>query len=275
MARLAKKQLLNVVEDAIHEGGWYFLCLSPIGSHPARYQIYRGGQSHRVRIHIWNLTRGGQNRPKDEWRIQATGVDRFEPEPDGKTLILGWQNEWGVFAGFDFTRHRAELGRSSSIQLRDAALHQAVVDGFAPHNKGNGELAIAFRPDCLAAYVANLESLHECGRAAEEIEMLNRIGQEPGTVDDSEVEEKIAEPRRYAVLSTKRALREMGFRKRCSRPTARVAPCAASSYDFSMARISCRLRILTAPTTASPCVPCIIARSTGLSSRSTSSSGFM
>ena len=233
MARLAKKQLLNVVEDAIHEGGWYFLRLSPIGSHPARYQIYRGGQSHRVRVHIWNLTPGGQNRPEDEWRIQATGVDRFEPEPDGKTLILGWQNEWGVFAGFDFTRHRAELGYSPSIQIREAALHQAVVDGFAPHNKGNGELAIAFRPDCLAAYVANLESLHECGRAAGEMEMLSRIGQDPDAVDDMEVEEKIAEPRRYAVLSTKRALRETGFRKR-----------VLTAYGQSCAMCGIQLRLL-------------------------------
>lgn len=214
MARLAKEQLFDVVEDAIHESGWYFLCLSPIGSHPARYQIYRDGQSHRVRVYIWNLTPGGQNRPEDEWRIQATGVDRFEPEPDGKTLILGWQNEWGVFAGFDFARHRARLGTSSSIQLREAALHQTVMDGFAPHDKGSGELAIAFRPDCLAAYIANLESLHECGQAAGEIETLSRIGQDPDAVDDTEVEENIAEPRRYAVLSTKRALRETGFRKR-------------------------------------------------------------
>ncbi len=233
MARLAKKQLLNVVEGAIREGGWYFLRLSPIGSHPAQYQIYRDGQSHRVRVHIWNLTRGGQNRPEDEWRIQATGVDRFEPEPDGKTLILGWQDEREVFAGFDFARHRADLGISPSIQLREAALHQAVLDGFAPHNKGNGELAIAFRPDCLAAYVANLESLHECGRAAEEIEMLSRIGQDPDAVDDTEVEEKIAESRRYAVLSTKRALRETGFRKR-----------VLTAYGQSCAMCGIQLRLL-------------------------------
>ena len=233
MTRLTKKQLLNVVENAIRESGWYFFCLPPIGSHPARYQLYRDGQNHGVRVYIWNLTPGGQNRPEDEWRIQATGVDRFEPEPDGKTLILGWQSEWEVFAGFDFARHRSPLGDSPSIQLREAALHQAVMDGFAPHNKGNGELAIAFRPDCLAAYVTNLESLHECGQAAGEIETLSRIGQDPDAVDDMEIEEKIAEPRRYAVLSTKRALRETGFRKR-----------VLTAYSQSCAMCGIQLRLL-------------------------------
>ena len=233
MTRLAKEELLNVFENAIRESGWCFLCLSPIGDHPARYQIYRDGHSHRARVYIWNLTPGGRNRPEDEWRIQATGVDRFEPEPNGKTLILGWRDEWKVFAGFDFAKHQGDLGYSPSIQLREAALRQAAKDGFAPHNKGNGELAIAFRPDCLAAYVANIESLHECGQTAGEIETLSRIGQNPAGVDDAEVEEKIAEPRRYAVLSAKRALRETGFRKR-----------VLTAYGQSCAMCGIQLRLL-------------------------------
>ena len=233
MALLDKKQLLKVVEDAIRESGWCFLHLPSVEIHPARYQLYRDGQSHRVRVYIWNLTPGGQNRPKDEWRIQATGVDHFEPEPDGKTLILGWQDEWEVFAGFDFSCHQGNLGYSPSIQLREAALHQAIVSGFAPHNKGNGELAIAFRPDCLATYVANIESLHECGQTAGEREILSRVGQDPDGIDDAEVEETIAEPRRYAVLATKRALRETGFRKR-----------VLTAYDQSCAMCGVQLRLL-------------------------------
>ena len=234
MARLTKSQLLNVVENAIRESGWYFLCLPSDGNHPARYQLHRDDQSHKVRVYIWNLTPGGQNRPEDEWRIQVTGVDRFEPEPAGKTLILGWQDEWEVFAGFDLVRHQGNLGYSPSIQLREAALHRAVVDGFALHNKGNGELAIAFRPDCLAAYVANIESLHECGQAAGELEVLSRIGLDPDGVEDAEIENKINdESRRYAVLSTKRALRETGFRKR-----------VLTAYGQSCAMCGLQLRLL-------------------------------
>lgn len=214
MARLTKSQLLHVVENAIRESGWNFLYLTPTGEHPARYQIYRGDSGYRARVYIWNLTHGGQNRPADEWRIQVTGLDRFAPEIGGKTIILGWWDEVGVFAGFDYTRHAGELGASPSIQLREAALHKAVTRGFAPHNKGNGELAIAFRPDFLGTYVENLESLHQCGQADQEIEVLRQIGEDPDEVRDEEIEREVAGPRRYAVISAKRALREIDFRDR-------------------------------------------------------------
>ena len=233
MGRLTKGQLLSVVEMAIRESEWSFLHLPLVGNSHARYQLYRDSRSHRVCVYIWNLTPGGNNRPGDEWRIQVTGIDHFEPEPDSKTLILGWQNEWGVFAGFDFAKHQDELGASPSIQLREDALHQAVIDGFAPHNKGNDELVIAFRPDFFASYVDAIESIHECGQVASEIEMLNRIAQNPEGVGDGEVEDEIAEPRRYAVISTKRALREVGFRTR-----------VLTAYGQSCAMCGVQLRLL-------------------------------
>lgn len=215
MARLTKPDLLQVVEDAIRESGWSILYLSPTGTHPARYQVYQGIQNYQIRVYIWNLTHGGGKfRPSDEWRIQVTGINRFEPELGGKTIILGWRDDIGIFTGFDFARHHGALGASPSIQLREHALHQAVIHGFAPHNKGNGELAIAFRPDFFTSYVENLESLHECGAANGEVELLHRLGTDPDDVDDSDIEETIAESRKYAVISTKRALRENDFRDR-------------------------------------------------------------
>ena len=214
MVRLTKPQLFHVVENAVRESGWNLLYLSPAGTHPARYQLYRDNVSFRVRVYIWNLTHGGQNRSLEEWRIQVTGINHFEPEIGGKTLILGWWEETGVFAGFDFSHHGGEFGASPSIQIHEAALHQAVIHGFAPHIKDNGELAIAFRPDFLASYLENLESLHECGQALEEVAVLRQIGEEPGDVDDADIEEEVAEPRRYAVISTKRALRSNDFRER-------------------------------------------------------------
>ena len=214
-SRLNKGQLLGVVEAAIRDSGWNYLHVSARGRHPARYQVYRGDRSYAVRVYIWNLTHGGKSRPQDEWRIQATGVSRFQREPDGKTLILGWRPDLGVLAGFDAGRHSGRLGASPSIQLREAALKQAAIDGLATHNKGSGELAIAFRPELLAAYLDNLELLHECGRLPADFDMLNRVAQDPDGVDDDEVEQEIEdEQRRYAVLATKRALRDGSFRHR-------------------------------------------------------------
>ena len=214
MARLRKPELLNVVERALRDDGFNILHLSQPGTHPGRYQVFRGDQTYRLCVYIWNLTHGGRNRPVDEWRIQVTGIDSFQPEPGGKTLILGWWDDTSVFAGFDLSRHTGNFGASPSIQLQEAALHQAVINGFAPHNKGNGELAIAFRPDFLPTYIENLELLHGCGEVSREIELLHQIGQDPASLTDTEITEDIAEPRRYAFVSTRKALRDIDFRDR-------------------------------------------------------------
>lgn len=175
-------------------------------------------------IYIWNLTHGGGLvRPSDEYRIQITGISRpdsvnqFRPEIAGKTLILGWWDDVGVFAGFDYTRHAGPLGSSPSIQIREEALHKATVKGFAPHNRGNGELAIAFRPEFIATYIQNLEALHECGESDREIEILDAIANDPAVVEEASIEENVAQQRQYAVVSTKRALRDINFRDRVLR----------------------------------------------------------
>lgn len=214
MARLSKPALLHVFESSIREAGWNFLHLSPRGEHPARYQVYQGEKSFRVKVYIWNLTPGGQNRPEDEWRIQITGVDEFVPEPGARTVLLGWWDDVSVFAGFDIRRHLGPFGASPSIQLREPALRQAVVSGFSPHNKGNGELAIAFRPDFLGSYVEHLDALHDSGEVPGEVAVLERIGEAPERVAEEEIDREIAAPRRYAITSARRALRELDFRDR-------------------------------------------------------------
>lgn len=234
MPRLNKAELLAVLERAIRDGGWTYLHLSSSTEHPARYSVFRGEHSHVVRVYIWNLTPGGRNRPSDEWRIQATGVGRFEAEPSGKTLILGWENEREVFVGFDLRKHKEPIGASPSIQLRERALDDAVVKGFAIHNKGNDELAVAFRPEFLATYIANVEPLHECGEFESEIELLQQLSEQTD-VDDTQMREMVAEPRRYAVVSARRALREIGFRSR-----------VLVAYGQSCAMCGVQLRLLDA-----------------------------
>ena len=214
MARPSKADLLLIVEDAIRECGRHFLSLSPVGAHPARYQVIGGDASKLIRVYIWNLTHGGRHRPADEWRIQATGIQRFEPEPGGATLILGWREDLGLFAGFDSARHQRDLGTSPSIQLREAALLAADRDGLAVHNKGNGELAVAFRPHLLAAYIDHMELLHATGNVPEEAELLDRVAQDPTAIGQDEIEQSVAEPRQFAIVSTQRALRESDFRRR-------------------------------------------------------------
>ena len=214
MALLVKRRLLQVVENAIRQGGWHLLHLSSPGTHPARYHMHRDDRRYRVRVYVWNLTPGGTNRPRDEWRIQVTGIDRFEPEINGKTLILGWLDDGGLVAGFDYARHDGPLGNSPSIQIREAALQQAAAGGFAPHDKGNGELGIAFKPGFLASYIEHLEALHACGQSGDEMNVLRQIDGRRDDVSDEDIALDIAEPRRFAVMSARRALRRVDFRDR-------------------------------------------------------------
>jgi putative restriction endonuclease len=239
MAKLSKQALFLAVEDAIRDSGWNLLHLGSPKDHPARYQVYRDGKSHTVRVYIWNLSHGGgAKRPTNEYRIQITGIPnatgamQFQPETKGKTLILGWWEQAGVFAGFDYNYHKDPLGESPSIQIKDHALYTAHENGFSPQAKGNGELAIAFRPDFIGTYIDTLEELHECGKSEAEVEILDEIGSNPASVEDSEIENGIATDRQYAVVTTKRALRDLNFRDRIM--TAYGHRCAICGLQLKM-----------------------------------------
>jgi hypothetical protein len=71
--------------------------------------LRRDVERERVKCYIWNITPGGKNRPADEYRVQPTGVAKFEPGPGTKTLILGWWEDVGVFAGWDVREHLKPL----------------------------------------------------------------------------------------------------------------------------------------------------------------------
>jgi putative restriction endonuclease len=208
--KLTKEQLLDTVVAAIRDSGWNVLYLSE--GHPFQLQMYRGDQSFRLLIYIWNITHGGGSaRPADEYRIQVTGVHQFEQQPGVKTTILGWWAEVGVFAGFDVRKHGAPLGFSPSLQIRRGALELAAQTGFAPSDKGNQEIAIAFRPDFFAQYVRDLETLHDFGQSSQDFAALEAVALEP-EVNTTELPLTNQE-RRVAVTSVSRKLRDAKFRK--------------------------------------------------------------
>ncbi len=221
MARLSKPDLLRLVERAIQDSGWGFLKLGARDEHPARYHVYGDLGSRRIRAYVWNVTHGGgAARSATEYRIQITGAmgptgaGEFLAEPEGRTLILGWWDEIGVFVGFDYTRHSGPLGASPSLQVSEETLRAAHVGGFAAHNKGSGEIAIAFRPDFIGHYIENLENLHDCGVSPQVTRLLNRIGENPDDVSDDEITREVPAERQYAVVSTRRVLRDIDFRQR-------------------------------------------------------------
>ena len=213
MAKHSKYDLLDKIVKAITDSGWDVLYLDSIDVHPFRLQIYQGQESERIRIYIWHMTHGGgQARPKNEYRIQITGTDHFELGPGEKTLILGWWQEAEVFAGFDVRKHLGKLGFSPSFQIREEALREAYVNGFAPCDKGNKEIAIAFRPDFFVDYVRNLEALHDFGQSMQDLAVLTEVAQHPEINEtDIGIQDVV---RKTTVVMVSKKLRDANFKKR-------------------------------------------------------------
>lgn len=212
--RHRKYDLLDLVIQGIRDDGWNIIYLSNPMYHPFKFKIYRGEDSHNIRIYVWNLTHGGgAQRPADEYRIQITGVERFEQEPNEKTLILGWWREGDVFAGFDFNKHNGTLGFSPSIQIREQALRKAYIKGIAPWEKDNQEIAIAFRLDFIVEYIRNLESLHSFGESEQDLDVLEEVTENPDEVNEAEISGVTIE-RQTAVISVKKKIRNNSFKSR-------------------------------------------------------------
>jgi putative restriction endonuclease len=182
MAILSKKELLNRISEAVYECGWSILYIST--THPFKLHVYKDDIGFRIKVYIWNLTHGGgRARPSGEYRIQAKVREGFREEEDWTTLILGWWDAGGVFAGFDLHRHLMPAW-SSSIQIKEEALREGGRNGFAASDKGNEEIAIAFRPDFFIDYLQNLRQLHDFGESPADLEVLETIS------DDLEINEQ-------------------------------------------------------------------------------------
>ena len=212
MPALNKDELLaRVIEAASLSGARTFLRNA---AHPFSVSLWTDEQTVNLKVHIWNLTSGGPAavRPRDEFRIQLTGVgNALTVDPGLRNLLLGWSEDVGVFAAFDASRH-STFGASPSIQVSMTTLLQASEHGISFHTRNNQEVAICFSPDQLANYVFNLYDLHRVGEVPQWAEVLAQITEE----DIPEVEgyEQIPEERREIIEQIHRWVRERGFRSR-------------------------------------------------------------
>lgn len=237
MPRIPKGELLRRFEWAIQDSGGRLIYRSTPGQHPASYTIVHGdGRTSRVLVYIWNMTHGGgAARPAHEYRIQITGVQQFENPTGEKTLILGWSEDFEVFAGFDYRRHAGVLGASPSMQISQDALRAAQMRGFAPNQKANGETAIAFRPDFAAAYVEHLNALHDTGGVPAEAAILEKISEAPEAVADADIDAAVEPARRVEIIETRRAARDAQFRRK-----------VLTAYGHRCAMCGVQLRLLDA-----------------------------
>jgi putative restriction endonuclease len=235
MAALPPKQIVSAITDAFTETGASAVLISDVRAQPRRFYIVAGESSFPVWIYIWTLTHGGGvARPRDEYRIQLTGVTPPLPEnPDGPTLLLGYEQNTRCFAGFDLRKHRVFSLKSPSIQVNINTLHNASRDGFAFARKSNDEIAIGFRPDNILAYALNAENLHESGADARVSDALNKVTRfEPLT--EAEASALPAE-RQRVVAKVSRLARDSDFRRKVT-----------VAYDRKCAVTGLQLRLIDA-----------------------------
>jgi putative restriction endonuclease len=102
---------------------------------------------------------------------------------------------------------------------------------MSPCNKGNREIAIAFRPDFLVEYIRFLEPLHDTGKSPVDFEVLTSVATDPGKIRDDDMN-KVTLPRRTAIASVRRALRDNSFKERVL--TAYSHKCSACSLQMDL-----------------------------------------
>ena len=127
MPALRPREIVQAIEDGFTHSAAASILISRIQEHPRRFYVTAGEASLPVWIYIWTLTHGGgAARPADEYRIQLTSVSPPLPEnPDGPTLLLGYEPDIKCFAGFDLRKHRTFSTQSPSIQINMALIQNS------------------------------------------------------------------------------------------------------------------------------------------------------
>ena len=216
MARLSKPQLLaRILDAAVQSGANAFVRNS---RHPFQVSVWNEYQAKVLRIFIWNLTPGGPPtvRSATEYRIQVTGIGSSLDLPQGMdTLLLGWSEDYGVFAAFEVQRH-TRFGASPSIQIDQKYLLSSQEFGISFGTRANQETVVCFAPDQFLNYALNLHNLHGIAEESEDVESEIRLSEQithepsPEKWDLNHVDE----PRREIIETTRRWIRQRDFRGR-------------------------------------------------------------
>lgn len=213
MPTLERSELLDTIIHAVEASGWNVIHEVGISDRPFRLRAYKDSEVRRLRIYIWNISHGGATRAANEYRIQVH-VPKFEPEPGWQVLILGWWEDGQVFGGWDYRMHTATLGKSPSLQIKLEALTGAAINGLAPSERDNREIAIAFTPELFMEYANHAAEYHSFGESHADLQLLQTITSNQAQLQNDEIIDQVTQPRRRALQTITRALRDQGFNKR-------------------------------------------------------------
>jgi len=206
------RQLIAVIEDAIAQSGASAVLTSAIRTHPRKFAITDSSQSPLIWVYAWTLTPGGRPQLRNEYRIQMTGVDSpLLLNPSGPTILIGYEPNLRMFAGFDIQLHRTFTAGSPSVQVNIQSLREALQHGLAFHRKENNETTVAIRPDHLLTYAYNSEGLHKHAQNLRTLRALvTASSRQPITEEDLA---RLSKERRRLVQTVRRASRAANFRE--------------------------------------------------------------
>jgi putative restriction endonuclease len=176
MPTVGPRELVDAVLSAVHASGHSAVLLSPVRDHPRKFAVtLDASEALSLWVYIWTLTHGGRPSLPNEYRIQMTSVSSpLSVNPKGYMVLLGYEQDLGLFAGFDIERHGIFTMGSPLVQIDIRTVQAALQDGFAFDRKSNSEIAIGFRPDQFINYVINARQLHVVGRQLKTFELLTR-----------------------------------------------------------------------------------------------------
>src|SRR5690242_11840498 len=118
MPAITPSDLVAAVLNAIEESGYSGLLISSARSQPRKFSVVApDGRGSELWVYVWTATPGGRPQLEFEYRIQMTGVQSpLGLNPVGSTILVGYEADLNVFAGFDILRHRIFTTGSPSVQ---------------------------------------------------------------------------------------------------------------------------------------------------------------
>lgn len=141
-----------------------------------------------------------------------TGVDSpLAANPDGLTLLIGYDPDTGAYAGFDLTQHTVFTAGSPSVQVDRDCLFQALQEGIAFRRKNNDEVAVGVRADYLLHYSLHSKTLHGLGKESGMPEMLTQAS--TGSRIEPEQVEALGNERQKVLTNVSKWARSAGFRR--------------------------------------------------------------
>ena len=210
---LSSREIINrAILDAIAEARSVGLLTPGDSAHPRRYLIAQDARQISMWAYCWMLTPGGRPSLPNEYRIQMTSVQSPLPiNPDGYTVLLGYEPNRNVFAGYDLARHTTFTSGSPSVQVNIQTLNNAMQNGLALETKSNEEIVVGIRSDLLMFYSQYAADLHELGEDSASLEFVKRASELEEIVGDDI--SNLSQQRQLIVRETSRWSRSVSFRR--------------------------------------------------------------